>query len=46
MKGVLAGRKRVFIGWDAWFMQTLTKFLPTSYHRVTARMASKNNELS
>ena len=46
MKGVLAGRRRVFIGWDAWFLQILTKFLPTSYHVVTARMASKNNELS
>ena len=46
VKGTLAGRRRVFIGWDAWFMQILTKFLPTSYHLVTARMASKNNELS
>lgn len=46
MKGTLAGRRRVFIGWDAWFMQILTKFLPTSYHRVTARMASRNDESS
>lgn len=46
MKGTLAGRRRVFIGWDAWFMQILTKFLPTSYHLVTARMASRNDESS
>lgn len=46
MKGVLGGRRRVFIGWDAWFIQILTKFLPTSYHLVTARMATKNNEPS
>ena len=44
LKGTLAGRQRVFIGWDAWFMQILTKFLPTSYHLVTARLASRNDE--
>jgi len=30
MKGTLAGRRRVLIGWDAWFMHTITKFMPTS----------------
>ena len=29
MKGTLAGRRRVFIGWDAWLMHTITKFMPT-----------------
>ena len=40
LKGTLAGRRRVFIGWDAWLMHTLTKFLPTSYHAITAKLGS------
>jgi hypothetical protein len=44
MKGTLAGRRRVFIGWDAWFMHTLTKFMPTSYHAITTRLGSGNDD--
>jgi short-subunit dehydrogenase len=44
MKGTLAGRRRVFIGWDAWFMHTLTKFMPTSYHAITTRLGSRNDD--
>jgi short-subunit dehydrogenase len=44
LKGTLAGRRRGFIGWDAWLMHTLTKFLPTSYHAITAKLGSASDD--
>jgi short-subunit dehydrogenase len=44
LKGTLAGRRRVFIGWDAWLIHTLTKFLPTSYHAITAKLGSTSDD--
>lgn len=46
IKGALVGRLRVFIGLDAWVLQIMTKFMPTSYHAITARLAPKNNDPS
>jgi short-subunit dehydrogenase len=45
MRGTLAQRRRVFIGWDAWFLHTVTKFMPTSYHRIISWIGPKNDDV-
>jgi short-subunit dehydrogenase len=38
LRGTARGKRRILVGPDAWFVQILTKFFPTSYHFLTARV--------
>lgn len=38
LSGAARGKRRILVGPDAWIIQMVTKFFPTTYHFLTARL--------